>query len=130
DFSKLPFGQRNVYRATVSGSQLIYSGGRVGAQLAQADLGLKNAALATDAARAKLQLEVTKAYFDAALADRLVTIAESGLAQASAAYEQTKQNFEAGRQPEFELLRAQVARDNQQPNIIRQRANRDTAYLR
>lgn len=130
DFSKLPFGQRNVYRATFSASQLLYSGGRVGAQLAQASLGKKSAALATDGALAQLQLEVTKAFYDAALADRLVTIAESGLAQASAAYDQTKLAFDAGRQPEFELLRAQVARDNQRPLVIRRRADRNTAYLR
>jgi len=130
DFSKLPFGQRNVYRATVSASQLLYSGGRTNAQLAQAELGKRSAALATDGARAQLQLEVAKAFYDAALADRLVTIAESGLAQSGAAYEQTKLGFDAGRQPEFELLRAQVARDNQRPVVIRRRADRDTAYLR
>lgn len=130
DFSKLPFGQRNVYRATVSASQSLYTGGRIGAQLAQADLGKKSAALATDEARAQLQLDVTKAFYDAALADRLVTIAESGLAQAGAAFDQTKLAYDAGRQPEFELLRAQVARDNQRPIVIRRRADRDTAYLR
>jgi outer membrane protein TolC len=39
-------------------------------------------------------------------------------------------SFEAGRQPEFELLRAQVARDNERPAVIRRRAERDVAYLR
>ncbi len=130
DFSKLPFGQRNVYRATVSASQALYTGGRVGAQRQQAALGEKNAALATDGALAQLQLEVTKAFYDSALADRLVVIAESGLAQAVAAYEQTKQGYDAGRLPEFDLLRAEVARDNQRPVVIRRRADRDTAYLR
>jgi outer membrane protein TolC len=37
---------------------------------------------------------------------------------------------EAGRQSEFEQLRAQVARDTLQPQVIRQRANRDVAYMR
>lgn len=130
DLSKLPFGQKNVYRATVSASQSLYTGGRVGAQRAQADLGKANAALNTDSALAQLQLEVTRAFYDSALADRLLTIAESGLAQASAVYEQTKLAFDAGQKPEFELLRAQVARDNQRPVVIRRRADRDTAYLR
>ena len=130
DFSKLPFGQRNVYRATFAASQSLYTGGRVGAQRAQADLGKKNAALATDVALAQLQLEVTKAFYDSALADRLVSIAESGLAQSAAVYDQTKLAFDAGQKPEFELLRAQVARDNQRPVVIRRRADRDTAYLR
>ncbi|TAK12917.1 MAG: TolC family protein [Acidobacteria bacterium] len=130
DFSKLPFGQRNVYRATFSFSQPLYTGGRVTAQRKQADLGRENASLASSAALAQLQLEVTKAFYDSALADRLVAIAESGLEQATAAFEQTRKEFEAGRKPEFELLRAQVARDNQQPIVIRRRADRETAYLR
>jgi outer membrane protein TolC len=130
DFSKLPFGQKNVYRATVSLSLSLYNGGRITAQVKQADLGRQNATLATSGSLAQLQLEVTKAFYDAALADRLVQIAELGLTQASAAYEQTKLSFDAGRQPEFELLRAQVARDNQRPTVIRRKADRDTAYLR
>ena len=130
DFSKLPFGQKNVFRLSFVASQALYTGGRIGAQRTQADLGKTNAALSTDATLAQLQLDVTTAFYDAALADRLVIIAESGLAQATAAYEQTKQGFEAGRQPEFDLVRAQVSRDNQRPTVIRRRSDRDTAYLR
>lgn len=130
DFSKLPFGQRNVYRATFSLSQSLYNGGRVNAQRKQALLGEENASLQTSATLAQLRLEVTKAFYDSALADRLVAIAESGLAQAAAAFDQTKQEFDAGRKPEFEVLRAQVARDNQQPVVIRRRADRENAYLR
>lgn len=130
DFSKLPFGQRNVYRATFSFSQALYTGGRVTAQRKQAELGRENASLGTSAALAQLQLEVTKAFYDSALADRLVAIAEAGWAQAGAAFEQTTKEFDAGRKPEFELLRAQVARDNQQPVVIRRRADRENAYLR
>jgi outer membrane protein len=42
----------------------------------------------------------------------------------------TQIKFDAGTQPEFEVLRAQVARDNQEPLLIRQRVNRDIALLR
>jgi outer membrane protein TolC len=130
DFSRLPFGQRNVYRATFTLSQALYTGGRLSAQRAQARLGRESASLDTAAAIAQLQLEVTKAFYDAALADRLVAIAESTIAQADAAYEQTKKEFDAGRKPEFDLIRAQVTRDNQQPTLIQRQGNRETAYLR
>ena len=130
NFGDLPFGQRNVYRASLSFAQALYSGGRITAQQAQADLSRRNATLATTSAEAQLALEVTRAFYDAALSDRLAAIAESGYAQASAAYDQTKVSFDAGRQPEFELLRAQVARDNQRPAVIRAKASRDVAYLR
>ncbi len=130
NFGDLPFGQRNTYQATLSFAQPLYTGGRVSAQRRQAELGQRLAALGTSSTEAAIALDVTRAFYDAALADRLLAIAESGAAQAAAAYEQTRIAYEAGRQPEFELLRAQVARDNERPAVIRRRAERDVAYLR
>lgn len=129
-FSNLPFGQRNIYQGALSFSQSVYTGGRQSAEEAQAALGRRAAGLVTSTSEAQVALDVTQAFYDAALSDRLVTIAESGYDQAAATYDQTRLAFEAGRQPEFELLRAQVARDNQRPTVIRNRSNRDIAYLR
>jgi outer membrane protein TolC len=126
---KLPFGQRNIYSGTVSFSQTLYAGGRIAAGQRQADESRRLASFAISATEAQVTLEVTQAFYDAALSDRLVNIAQSGYDQANAAYEQTRLSYEAGRQPEFELLRAQVARDNQRPAVIRSRATRDIAYL-
>src|SRR5690606_7664613 len=123
-------GQRNIYQLGLEFSQALYAGGRIAAQEEQARLARTTAELTTSLTQAQLALEVTRAFYDAALADRLVAIAESTYAQAEAAYEQTRLAFEAGRQPEFELLRAQVERDNQRPTVIRRRADRDLAYLR
>lgn len=130
NFGDLPFGQRNAYQMTLSFSQAVYNGGRISAQQRQAELSQRLAALGMTSTEAALTLDVTRAFYDAALADRLVVIAESVAAQAAAAFEQTRVSFEAGRQPEFELLRAQVARDNERPAVIRRRAERDVAYLR
>lgn len=130
DFSDLPFGQRNIYQLGLTFSQALYAGGRITAQQQQAQLARDNAALTTSLTRAQLTLDVTQAFYDAALGDRLVAIAESTLEHASAAYDQTRLAYEAGRQPEFELLRAQVERDNQRPIVIRRRADRDVAYVR
>ncbi|HVT46998.1 MAG TPA: TolC family protein [Vicinamibacterales bacterium] len=130
DFGDLPFGQRNIYQGALSFSQTLYTGGRIKAQMLQADLSRQMAALETSGTEAQVTLTVTQAFYDAALSDRLVAIAQSGYDQAAAAYEQTRLAYEAGRQPEFELLRAQVARDNERPAVIRNRANRDIAYLR
>jgi outer membrane protein TolC len=130
NFSSLPFGQRNVYRATFSFAQALYAGGRIQAQQTQAELGRRVASLGTSAAEAQLMLDVSRAYFAAALTDRLLTIAEAGERQAEAAFQQARLSVEAGRQPEFEMLRAQVTRDNQRPIVIRRRADRDLAYLR
>ena len=73
---------------------------------------------------------MTQAYYDASLAERFVDIAAATLEQAGATLKRTQIGFEAGTQPEFEVLRAQVARDNQEPLLIRQRVNRDIAMLR
>jgi len=128
--SNLPFGRKNTWRATLSFSQSLYSGGRVEAQQALAAAGTDTAGLALTSARAQLLLEVTQAYYDAALSDRLVAIAEATLGQATATLQQTEVAFRAGTQPEFEVLRARVSRDTQHPQIIRQRVNREVALLR
>jgi outer membrane protein TolC len=130
DFSDLPFGQANAWRFTLSGSQVLYTAGRVGLQRDQATAGIRAAELSSAAMRAQVRLDVTRAFYDAALSERLLTIAQSGYDQANAAWEQTRLAYDAGRLPEFEVLRAQVQRDNQRPIVIRARANRDNALLR
>jgi outer membrane protein TolC len=126
----LPFGRKNTWRATLVFSQAVYSGGRLSAQADIAAAGREGAELAVDGARAQLLFDATQAFYDAALSERLVQIAEATLAQAEATVRQVQASYEAGAQPEFELLRARVARDNQRPAVIRQRANRDVAMLR
>jgi len=130
DDGALPFGQANTWRAGLVFTQGLYSGGRVGAARALATASYAVAEVGIDTARAQLALDVTRTFYDAALADRLVTIAEASHAQADALYAQTRQLFETGSRPEFELLRAQVARDNQLPVVIRARSAREIAYLR
>jgi outer membrane protein len=126
----LPFGRKNTFRAGLTFSQNLYSGGRIGAQKEVAALGHESADHALTTARAQMLYEVTQAYYDAVLSERLVTIAAATLEQAGATLKQTQAGFDAGTQPEFEVLRARVTRDNQSPVLIRQRANRDVAFLR
>jgi outer membrane protein TolC len=129
-FADLPFGQPNAYRLGLSFTQLVYGGGREYAQQRQARLGRENATLSLGSTRAQLALDVAQAYYDAALADRLVTIAEETLAQATRTFDQTKAKRDAGLVSEFEQLRAQVERDNRQSPVVRARATRDVAHLR
>jgi len=130
DFSNLPFGRKNTWRATLSFSQNLYSGGRLGAQAAVASVGHESANLTLTTARAQVLFDATQAYYEAVLDERLVTIASATLEQAGATLKQTQAGFDAGTQPEFEVLRARVNRDNQSPTLIRQQANRDVAMLR
>lgn len=126
----LPFGRENTWRANFVFSQSLYSGGRLDALADIAAAGRESAGLAVNGARAQLLFDVTQAFYDAALSERLVQIAEAALAQAEATVRQVQVSFEAGAQPEFELLRARVTRDNQRPAVIRGRADREVAMLR
>ena len=130
DFSNLPFGQANVYRLGLSFTQVLYSGGRIKAQEAQAAIRRDSAGLNLTTAQAQNTLDVAEAYYDAALTDWLVSIAEQTYAQADRSLTVTSEQRSAGRLSEFELLRARVARDSIQPAVVRARNNREVAYLR
>jgi outer membrane protein len=129
-FRDLPFGRPNTYRFGLSFSQTLFSGGQVRGQTEAASAGVRSAALGLTSARAQLLLDVTSAYFDATLADRLVTIALATLEQADTTLSQTQLARQVGNLSEFDLLRARVTRDNQRPVVIQRRADRDLAYYR
>ena len=126
----LPFGRKNTWRLNLSFSQNLFSGGRLGAQRDIAAIGRETADLGLTSARAQLMLQATQAFYDAALSDRLVEIALETVRQAELTLRLAQVRFDAGTQPEFELLRARVGRDTLTPQVIRQRANRHIAYLR
>ncbi len=130
DFSKVGFGSANQYSLGLTGSLTVYSGGRVQAQNRAAEAGRRSADVEVASQRAKLALDVTESYFDAVLADRLVAIAESSLTQTESVLKQTQIARQVGNQSEFDLLRAQVSRDNQMPQVINARTSRDLAYLK
>ena len=126
----LPFGRENTYRFGLSFSQTLFSGGQLRGQTQAAGAGVRSAAIGLTSARAQLLLDVTGAYYDATLADRLLTIAQATLDQADTTLSQTQLAREVGNLSEFDLLRARVTRDNQRPIVIQRRADRDLAYFR
>ncbi len=128
-FGDLGFGSENTWQYGFSLSQSLFSP-RIGAQNRIAEAGRTRAEIELNSQRAQLALDVTQAYYDAALADRLVLIAEATLAQADTTLAQTRLARQVGNQPEFDVLRAQVQRDNQVPVAIQRRADRELAYTR
>lgn len=130
NFRNLPFGRAHTYRFGLSASQTLFTGGRLRGLSQTADAGVRNAELGVTAARAQTLLDVTQAYYDATLGDRLVSIAEASLRQADTTLVQATLAKQVGNQSEFELLRARVTRDNQRPVVIQRRGERDLAYVR
>jgi outer membrane protein len=129
-FGDLPFGRENTYRLGLDVNQSVFAGGRIAAQNRIADAGRRTAEIELASTRAQVVLDVTQAYYDAVLSDRLLAIAEATLQPADRTLEQTRLARQVGNQPEFELLRAQVTRDNQRPVVIQRRSDRNLAYTR
>ncbi len=129
-FSSLPFGQEHAYSLGLAFSQNLFAGGRIVAQQRAASAGRRAANIGVTAQRAQLALDVTEAYYDAVLSDRLLAIADSSLVQTDDALRFAQLAKNVGNTSEFELLRAQVTRDNQRPVAIQRRTERDIAYLR
>ena len=130
DFSQSSFGAKNQYTIGLAFSQSVFSGGRNSGQNAAASAGRRSAEVGLTTQRAQLALDVTQAYFDAVLADQLVEIADTTLAQTNELLRQTTLARRVGNTSEFDPLRATVSRDNQRPVAIQRRGDRDIAYLR
>ena len=130
DFSKTGFGAANAWTLGLSFSQNVFAGGRIAGQNQAANASLNAASIEIAAQRAQLALDVTEAYYDAALADRLVSIQETALGQTDEVLRQTRVARQVGNQSEYDLLRAQVTRDNQVPVLLQVRNNRRVAYYR
>jgi len=111
-------------------SQPLFTGGRARAGVEAARLGRSSSELGITSAMAQVQLDITGAYYDAVLADRLVAIAESSLVQSERTARQVQLTFDVGNTSEFELIRARVTRDNQRPQYLQSRTQRDLAYVR
>jgi len=129
-FGSLGFGAKNQYNLGLSFTQNLFAGGRIQAQNAVANSGRRSADIELAAQRAQLRLDVTQAYFDAALADRLVALAESSAVQTENVLKQTQLARTVGNVSEFDLLRAQVTSANQRPIVIQRQSDREVAYLR
>lgn len=129
-FTSLPFFQRNQYTAGLSLSQLLFDGGATTAQARAAQARKRSADLDVTAAQAQVLLDVVQTYFDAQLADQLVTIALGTLQENEQTLSLTQVARRVGDKSEYELLRSRVARDNQIPVVIQRKTERDEAYLR
>lgn len=130
DFSKVGFGSVNGYTLGLSGSQSLFTGGRLSGLIQTANATQRSARIELTAQRAQLRLDVTSAYYDASLSDRLVSIAQASLQQTQALLKQTQLQQQVGNTSEFDLLRAQVSVSNQLPVVIQAQSTREVAYLR
>jgi outer membrane protein len=130
DFSSVGFGAKNQWALGLQFSQNIFTGGRATGQRTAANASRRAADIEFTAQRAQLILDVTQAYYNAVLASRLTEIAQAALTWNDEVLRQTTRARQVGSSSEFDLLRAQVARDNQVPVVLQRRSDREIATLR
>ena len=117
-FGNLPFGQPNSYTATLNGSQILFSGGKVGAALRIADSYLQAARFELNEQTAEIELQVRSAYYRARLAQELAGISREAVDQAQRFLATERIRHEAGTGSELDVLRAEVSLANLQPPLI------------
>ncbi len=117
-FGNLPFGQKNAYVAALSGSQSLFSGGKLGAGLKIARELEETAKLGVEEQSAEVTLLVRIAYYRAHLAQDLVGISREAVDQATRFLTTARLRLEAGEASELEVLRAEVSLANLRPQLI------------
>ncbi len=128
-FGNLPFGRENTYLFNVSGSQVLYAGGRVRSALRIARNYRQAATHQYREARADLELEVREAYYHALLAQEMVSISEAAVAQAERFLADERLRLQAGRAADLEIMRAEVALENLRPQLVQAQNGRELALL-
>lgn len=128
-FGNLPFGQPNTWAATVTGTQPLFAGGRVGAGLRIASRYREAAELGLQEELGDIELQVRNAYFRALLAQELERIAQVSVAQADSFLAQERLRNEAGTASDLDVLRAEVAAENLRPQLVQARNAAELATL-
>ncbi len=128
-FKNTSFAAVHSWTAELTASQLLWSGGRVGAALSAAKAYRKSANADLEEARARVRLETERAYLEALYTRDVLAIAEASLAQARAQLKQVQLYQREGSRSEYDLLRAQVDAANQEPPVVAARNARDLAML-
>jgi len=128
-FKNTPFGAPNAWNLQLQATQLLWSGGKVGAALAAAQSFRQVASLQQAETEADVTFQVKQAYWNAALQGRLLTIAVDNLEQAQQHLREVQLYQQAGTRAEYDLLRAQVDAANQEPAVVAARNGYDIARL-
>jgi len=128
-FSSTSFGSKNTWTATLSLSQKVFEGSSIWNSIAASKHAMRAAELIHKDREAETTLQVREAYLDALLAERGVQIAEFALAQADNQLKRVSLRREVEDASEFELLQAQVQRDNLIPAVLQAQSIQEVAAL-
>lgn len=128
--SSSSFASENSWVSALSIRQRLLQGGSIVGSIRAAGHALEAADLALRDREEEVVRQVRQAYLDALLARRGVTIARLGLEQAEAQLKRVRLRQEAGHASEYELLGAEVERDNGVPPLRAAEMGLELADLR
>jgi len=109
---------RDSYSASITGSQPLYSGGKVFAALRAAKAYRNFTEAAAEQLRSELTRDIHLAFNRILLAQEAVTVQADTVRQLEDFAEQAKQKYDVGAASEFDHLTAQVRLANEQPKLI------------
>jgi len=123
------FNQPNTYTANLQLSQTLFQGGRIFAGMRAANATRSATAFDEREVRARMTVDVQRAYMQVLFTDRMVGIQETNLAVAGARAEQVAQLERSGRAARYDVLRSGVERDNIEPLVIQAKNDREIAMI-
>jgi outer membrane protein TolC len=128
-FKNSPFGAPNAWSFQIEATQLLWSGGKVGAGLSAARSLRQSVQLDEQETGADVAFRVKQAYLNAAYSAQLLAIAQENLAQARDHLREVQLYQRAGTRAEYDLLRAQVDAANQEPAVVAARNSYELGLL-
>lgn len=126
-FSNSSFASENTWNAALSLRQKLLQGGSIVASIQAAGHALEASKQALADKRSEISLQVRASYLDALLAERGARIAALALEQADTQLRRVRLRQEAGQASEFDLLGAEVQRENQVPAVRAALSQRELA---
>ena len=127
DGDRYEMGREDNYAAGVEASQLLYSGGSVGAALKAAKLYRDVAQARIRQAENELVRDIRTGFNDILLADEQVKVQEASVAQLEDLLKQAESRFRQQTASEFDVLTARVKVANNRPLLIHARKQADLA---
>jgi len=115
------------WRGSIRIVQSVYEGGRMRSAFRSARLTKEQAYLEYQTVVANTVLDVRTAYYDVLLAQEQITVQAASVKLLEGELGKTKQRFDAGAVPRFNVLRAEVKIANARPRLIRAYNNYRTA---
>ena len=123
------FAQSFTYNTNANISQTLFQGGRVFASTRAAADAKRASRFDQAEVRARVSVDVQRAYFLALLSDRLYEIQLRNLELADARLRQVQSLESGGRAARYDVLRARVGRANLEPAMIQARSDRELTLL-